>query len=121
MIVRDIVEDDGDFCSNLTRAIQEACHTTEIIKSQKELLQQERDLKKKEEEEYLKSVYEDRQKQDQGQQAAGCYELEETVVDTAEVRKRQIERLKEQAHVTKRFRGDNNDDEDDAVVTFKKK
>jgi len=136
IILRDIVDGhDVDFNTNLINAVSETLQTCQVIRSQREQLQCERDLKRQQDTDYLASEMADKRKEDQAGQrgqepgqaeeedknkdATSDEEQNDTLVDSEEVRKRRIEWLEKEAEANKRPRTDvsvNNDDSGEVIL-----
>lgn len=138
MVVGNILTgNENDFLRQLNQAIEEACQAADTVKEHREMLQQDRELRKQQEEEYLRSQEEDRRKRriqekDANKKEAdekfpdevetdgeeGEISQEDTVFDPEELRKKRLAAFDQQREATKRQREDNEDD-DSGTITFK--
>ncbi|XP_068711521.1 uncharacterized protein [Montipora foliosa] len=127
LVVGDIIEGNTeDLATNLTAAVEDAIQASSIVRSQRELLQQQRELKQRQDKEYSELLEREnvRTQQDQQQQVLENSESEfdRTVQDTEQVRQKRLRFLEKEVEQSKRPREDiydnDNDEDSSRIVTF---
>jgi len=118
--------DEMDLIPRVIASAEEACQAAEAITAHRAVLQEDRRLKRQQEEALHLSEVEDRRKAEEKAQEttqpAENQDLEETVMDIQEVRWRRVARFNEQGQPSKRPRqepGVGESSDDSGTVTFR--
>lgn len=115
---------DRNLINSLVSSAEEACQAANALASHRALIQEERELKRRQEEDLRLSEFQDRQRQCQeaSNQPEDGESEENTLVDTTELRQKRIAAFSEQGERSKRPRRSpvysNSSGEDSGTITF---